>query len=57
MEEPSAELLYEWMEKVAVAVRESSHKAELVKECRMDELSKRVEERKIKSPLYSRTKD
>lgn len=35
MEEPSDELLYEWMEKVAVAARESSHKAELEKERRI----------------------
>lgn len=49
MEEPSDELIYEWMEKVAAAARESSHKAELEKECRTDELSKRMEQKKIKN--------
>lgn len=52
MEEPSDELLYEWMEKVAVAARESSHKAELEKECGTDELSKRMEQKKIKNSHY-----
>lgn len=51
MEEPSDELIYEWMEKVAAAARESSHKAELEKERRMDELAKRVEARKIKDQM------
>ena len=36
MEEPSDELLYELMEKVAAAARESSHKAEVEKERRMN---------------------
>lgn len=51
MEEPSDELLYELMEKVAAAARESSHKAELEKVRRMDELSKRIEKRKIKDQM------
>lgn len=51
MEEPSDELLHELMEKVAAAARESSYKAELEKERRMDELSKRIEKRKIKDQM------
>lgn len=51
MEEPSDELLYELMEKVADAARESLHKAELEKQRRMEELSQRIEQRKIKNQV------